>query len=459
MVWLGDDIIQFMTSAFYTLAGAGLVLGVMILVHEFGHFAAAKLMGVRVEVFSIGFGKRLLGFRRGDTDYRISALPLGGYVKMSGVNAVEMAEEHTAEKSDDPGEFMRHPRWQRVIIAVAGPVANLVLAVGLLTVVFALHHEIPYGMYKPAVVGWCQPGSPAAKAGVKEGDQILQIGGTQNPTWQDVQNKIMISPNQPVELRVKRGGQELPITLLPKEEGKQQTGDVGWQPQQPFTVTGLEPGMPGTEAGLRVGDQILSVDGKPIHATGALQAYLQTTKDKPVSMELLRQNQTLALMVTPKLSQVDAHTQSYRIGFISEPTEIEKLPLPEAFGRALNDCRKLSGLVLDLIGRMVERKVSVKQMSGPIEIVRVSGEMVHNRSLNDLMEFMSMISLQLGLFNLLPIPILDGGLIAMLLVESVMRRDINEAIKLRLYQAAFVCLVLFAGMVIFNDVVKMLPGQ
>ena len=133
--------------------------------------------------------------------------------------------------------------------------------------------------------------------------------------------------------------------------------------------------------------------------------------------------------------------------------------MPKAFGRSVEECRKLSGLVFDLIGRMVERKVSVKQMSGPIEIVRVSGEMVHHRSLNDLMEFMSMISLQLGLFNLLPIPILDGGLIAMLLVESVMRRDINEGIKLRLYQAAFVCLVLFAGMVIFNDVVKMLPGQ
>ena len=164
--------------------------------------------------------------------------------------------------------------------------------------------------------------------------------------------------------------------------------------------------------------------------------------------------------MTPKLSPVEmALTQSYRIGFVSEPMQIEKLPLPEAFGRSVEECKKLSGLIFDLIGRMAERKVSVKQMSGPIEIVRVSGEMVHHRSVNDLMEFMAMISLQLGLFNLLPIPILDGGLIAMLLVESVMRRDINEAIKIRLYQAAFVCLVLFAGMVIFNDVVKMLPGQ
>lgn len=447
-----------MTSAFYTLVGAILVLGVMVLVHEFGHFAAAKLLGVRVEVFSFGFGKRLLGFRHGDTDYRISALPLGGYVKMTGVNAVEMPEEHPAS-ADDPGEFLRHPRWHRLIIAVAGPVANLILAIVFLTVVFVVPHEIPFGMNQQAVVGWCLPGYPAAQAGLKEGDKILQVGDEQNPTWQDLHNKILISPNQPLQLRVKRDGQVFPITLVPKVDGKQQTGDAGLQPKQPFIVTALEPGMPGEQAGLKVDDKVLSADGNPIDTTGAMQAYLQKTKSRPVQLEVLRHDKPITLTVTPKLSQVDAHTQSYRIGFVSEPTEMEKLPLPAALDRATVECKKLSGLVFELIGRMAERKVSVKQMSGPIEIVRVSGEMVHYRSLNDLMEFMAMISLQLGLFNLLPIPILDGGLIAMLLIESVMRRDINEAVKIRLYQAAFVCLVLFAGMVIFNDVVKMLPGQ
>jgi regulator of sigma E protease len=450
-----------MSSAFYTLVGAVLVLGVMILVHEFGHFAAAKLLGVRVEVFSIGFGKRLFGFRRGDTDYRISALPLGGYVKMTGVNAIEMEEERPAGAgARDAGEFLHHPRWQRLIIAVAGPAANVALAVLLLTVVFSLHHEIPFGFYQPAVVGWCLPGSAAAQAGLKEGDQIVQIGDVQNPIWQDVQNKVLISPNQPLALRVRRGNEVLPITLVPKAEGKQQSGDAGWLPSKPFLVTALEKGMPGSMAGMQIGDEIVAVDGKPIHATGAMQAYLQSTKDRPVHLEILRQNAPVELTVTPKLAKVEeGPTQSYRIGFVSEPMQVEKLSVSRAFGRSVEECKKLSGLIFELIGRMAERKVSMKQMSGPIEIVRVSGEIVHHRNANDLMEFMAMISLQLGLFNLLPIPILDGGLIAMLLVEAVMRRDINEAIKVRLYQAAFVCLVLFAGVVIFNDVVKMLPGQ
>jgi regulator of sigma E protease len=432
----------------------------MILVHEFGHFAAAKLLGVRVEVFSLGFGKRLFGFKRGETDYRISAVPLGGYVKMTGVNAVEMPEERTeGAPGEDAGEFLRHPRWQRLIIAVAGPAANMVLAVVLLTAVFTLHHEVPYGFYQPAVVGWCVPGFPADQAGLKPGDQLVEIAGLQNPTWQDVFNKVLVSPNQPMSLRVKRGEQVLPVTLTPRADGKQQAGDAGWLPWKPFIVTALEKDMPGEQAGLKVGDEILTVDGNAIHATGAMQAYLQTTKDTPVHLDLLRQGQRMTLTVTPKLVQLDPQTKTYRIGFGSEPMQVEKLPVTQAFSRSVDECKKLSGLIFDLLGRMAERKVSVKQMSGPIEIVRVSGEMVHHRSANDLMEFMAMISLQLGLFNLLPIPILDGGLIAMLLVESVMRRDINEAIKIRLYQAAFVCLVLFAGMVIFNDVVKMLPGQ
>ncbi len=447
-------------SAFYYLSGAVIVLGVMILVHEFGHFAAAKLLGVRVEVFSIGFGKRLFGIKRGDTDYRISALPLGGYVKMTGVNAIEMPEERTvADAGNDAGEFLKHPRWQRLIIAVAGPVANIVMAVLLLTTVFALHHEVPYGLYEPAVVGWCLPGSPAAAAGLQEGDRILQIGEARNPTWQDAMNKVLINPNEPLAVRVQRGAEVLPLTIVPKADGRSQTGDVGWFQQRPFVVTWLEKGWPAALAGLRIGDEIVSADGKPIHATEQMADYLQSTKGKAVVLEVRRNSQTLMLSVTPKLIALDPHTEAYRIGFASRPIQVEKLPIGEAFQRSVGECKKLSGLVFELIGRMAERKVSVKQMSGPIEIVRLSGEMVRERSLNDMLGFMAMISLQLGLFNLLPIPILDGGLIAMLLVESVMRRDINEAIKIRLYQAAFVCLVLFAGMVIFNDVVKMLPGQ
>ncbi|HLK34822.1 MAG TPA: site-2 protease family protein, partial [Terriglobales bacterium] len=168
------------------------VLGFMILIHEFGHYITAKMFGVRVEVFSIGFGTRLLGWRKGDTDYRISAIPLGGYVRMSGENPMEPL-------TGDPGEFLAHPRWQRFIIAIAGPFMNIFLALALLTGVYMVSFSRPIWANKPAVVGYVIKDSAAAKAGIQPGDRILRVGnGELNPTWQQVIPEMVLSPNQPV---------------------------------------------------------------------------------------------------------------------------------------------------------------------------------------------------------------------------------------------------------------------
>src|ERR1700757_2737408 len=160
------------------------VLGIMILIHEWGHYAAAKFFKVRVEVFSIGFGKRLLGFRKGETDYRLSAIPLGGYVKMSGENPMD-------ERTGDPAEFLSHPRWHRFIIAIAGPAMNILLAVGLLTAVYMVHYEYPAFMDEPAVIGWVEADSPAARLGLQMDDRIARVDGIQNPTWEQVEPRIM----------------------------------------------------------------------------------------------------------------------------------------------------------------------------------------------------------------------------------------------------------------------------
>ena len=201
-----------MESFLIAVVSMAVVLGIMILVHEFGHYAAAKWFGVRVDVFSIGFGKRLAGFHRGDTDYRISALPLGGYVKMAGENPLE-------SRSGAPDEFMSHPRWQRFVIAVAGPAMNILLAIALLTGVFMVHYEHPQFFDQPAVVGWVMDDSPAAKSGIEQGDRIVRIDGEQNPTWEDVMLKVMISPKQPVEVAVQRGNDILEKKIRPDAEG------------------------------------------------------------------------------------------------------------------------------------------------------------------------------------------------------------------------------------------------
>jgi regulator of sigma E protease len=457
-------------SILYALVSMIVVLGIMIVVHEFGHFAAAKLFKVRVEVFAIGFGKRLFGvnagkFTFGDmtpeiqerslagiTDYRVSALPLGGYVKMAGENPME-------SRSGDAGEFMSHPRWQRLVIAFAGPFMNIVLAVGLLTAVFMVHYEHPVYLDQPAVIGYVSENSSADKVGVQIGDRITRIDNVENPTWEDVLNHTLISPNQPVTVTLQRGNESLQKTVVPDSVGQDEIGTAGWSPDQPNTITEITEDMPAYKAGLRLGDIIISVDKIPVRNTLAMVRVLQQSKDRAVEVKFVRNGQEKLVTLTPQLVENDGSGKpSYKIGVLCAPVHVDKLGFVSAMNRSIEQNQKNSVLILELVKRLMQGKAKMKQMSGPIGIARQSGEMAQQAGWLPLMIFMSLISLNLGLFNLFPFPILDGGMIVMLLVEGVLRRDISQPVKERIYQAAFVCLILFAGIVIFNDVMKVLPG-
>ena len=428
------------------------VLGIMILVHEFGHYAAAKLCGVRVDVFSIGFGKRLIGFRRGDTDYRISALPLGGYVKMAGENPLE-------SRSGAPDEFMSHPRWQRFIIACAGPAMNILLAVGLLTGVYMVHYEHPVYLDQPAVIGWVLENSPAAKAGIEAGDRITRIDGVQNPTWEDVLLKTAVQSNQPIDVAVQRGNQilEKQVAQDPPGSDPDQYRTIGWVQDEPITVTELEATMPAAKAGIQLGDQIVAINGIAVRSLFSVIHYLQQGGDKPVDITALRNGHQMHFTATPVMTE-EGGQKRYRLGFQSEPVRVDKLPFAQALDRSISENKKYSMLILNLVHKMIERQTSITQMEGPIGIARASGQAARQPGWSPLLSLMAGISLNLGIFNLLPIPILDGGMILMLIIESLIRRDINMRVKERIYQTAFVFLVLFAVVVIYNDIMKALPG-
>jgi regulator of sigma E protease len=429
------------------------VLGIMILIHEWGHYAAAKFFDVRVEVFSIGFGKRLLGFRRGETDYRISAIPLGGYVKMSGENPMD-------DRTDDPGEFLNHPRWQRFIIAIAGPAMNIILAVGLLTFVYMVHYEYPAVLDEPAVVGWITDDTPAAQAGLQPGDQIVEINGIKNPTWEQVDPIEALSPNQPIHFTFKRGDQTFEKTISPEAYGQNEVGFAGWSARQPsMPVTELEPSMPAAKAGVKVGDEILALDGQPVPVLEAMVDMLRKTKDKPVVLTVLRNGQKIDLRMQPELAEVGRNGEKrYRIGVMSLPMKVTTLGPVAAFQKSVDQNKKASLLILELVRKMAERKISMRSVEGPIRIGQAAGQAASEKGWMPLLELTAAISLNLGIFNLLPIPILDGGVIVMLLIESLMRRDISLRIKERIYQAAFIFLVLFAVTVLYNDLLKTLPG-
>ncbi len=441
-------------SILHTIFDMGIVLGFMILIHEFGHYAAAKYFGVRVEVFSIGFGKRLLGFTRGETDYRISAIPLGGYVKMSGENPMD-------DRTGDPGEFLSHPRWQRFIVALAGPAMNIMLAVALLTGVYMVHYEYPAFLDEPAVVGWVHSNTPAEKAGIQKGDKIVRVDGIENPTWEQVDVKDALSPNQPLKFGIERNGKVVEKILVPEPFGPNQYGSVGWAPQESsVTLTVVEPGMPAQKAGIKIGDRILTANGENIPAVEALIQMLSRTKDQPLEIVVLRNGQKQTFTVKPILDSggVAGQEPAYRIGVASVPTKVVKLNFADALKRSLSDNKRSSFLILELLQKMVQRKVSMRQVDGPIGIGNAVGQAAREEGWTPLLLITAAISLNLGIMNLLPIPILDGGVILLLLIESLMQKEISLPIKERIYQAAFVFLVLFAVMVIYNDLVKTLPG-
>ena len=434
---------DFLTSLVAVVA----VLGFMILIHEFGHYAVAKWLGVRVEQFAIGFGKRLIGFRKGETDYRINAIPLGGYVKMSGENPMD-------QRTDDPREFLNHSRWHRFLIAIAGPAMNILLAVILLTSVYMLHYEYPAVDDQPPVIGWVLKDTAAAKAGFEVGDHITRIDDVQNPSWEQVGLKEALNPGQPLSVQVERNGKLLDKTVVPEPTGVDQIGYAGWAPKEnSVIITDLVSGMPADKAGLREGDQIISVDGKPVPALAAMVEQLKETKDKPIEIAVLRNGQPKTFTVQPVLSD-----KWYRIGIGSMQMKVKTLPFGEALKLSLHENRQSGLLILELVKKMVQHKISMRSIEGPIRIGQAAGEAARRKGWTPLMSLTAAISLNLGIFNLLPIPILDGGVILFLLIEGLMRRDISMNIKERVYQAAFVFLVLFAVMVIYNDLMKTIPG-
>jgi regulator of sigma E protease len=445
---------DFLISIAADFAAVAVVLGFMILIHEFGHYAVAKLLGVRVEQFAIGFGKRLVGFRKGDTDYRINALPLGGYVKMSGENPMDT-------RTGDPAEFMSHPRWHRFLIAIAGPTMNILLAIFLLTAVYMVHYEYPVFLDKPAVIEGVKHDSPADKAGLQLGDRIVKVDGIENPTWEQLQPRVWLSPNQPLTVTVQRGDQIFQKTIVPQAVTTSEVGSAGWFPEDPVIVGQLEANSPAANAGLKEDDRIVALDGKPLASIEAMIERLQQTKENPVDLTVIRGGQTLPFRgLRPVLGKTeDPKEQRYRLGFVARSeTKVTTLPFGQALSLSLEQNKKYSLLILELAKKIVQRKVSLKAISGPIGIAQDAGYAAQQKGWTPLMELTAGISLNLGIFNLLPIPIMDGGVILFLFIEGLMRRDVSLRIKERVYQAAFVFLVLFAVMVIYNDLMKTLPG-
>jgi regulator of sigma E protease len=438
-----------------------ILIGVMVIVHEFGHFAVAKLCGVRVEAFSVGFGPRLFGIKHGDTDYKVCLLPLGGYVKMTGETPDQLAttsEEGAAVNPDDPGAFTAHPRWQRMLIGVAGPVSNFILAFVLMGFYFAFINEVPLHEVTSTNIEWIAADSLAAQAGFKAGDLVQSFAGTANPDWEKIDEQSNFNFGQTVPVTVERDGSPVQLSLaLPSDiKGHDfDISDVGIIPQYvhgPIGVFDVPAGTPAAQAGLRGGDAIQAVDGHAFHTVESLLAYLQAGKGAPINLTVIRNGAVLPMVVHP--ARLDT---GWKLGFEAVPPPMRHDPLPsgKAVDKAAEFCRDKSLLIVEVLQGLFTRRVAVSQLSGPVGIARMAGQAAGMRGWFPKIGLAAAISLNLGILNLMPFPILDGGLILLLLIESVIRHDISVTVKERIYQAAFVVLVVFFAFIIFNDVTKL----
>ena len=425
------------------------VIGVLVVIHEAGHFGMARLLGAPVEVFSVGFGRRLWGFERGGTDYRISLVPLGGYVRIPGLGP---------DESDVVGEATEEiellPRWKRALILLAGPATNIVAAVLFIGVAYMMGVETPAFRSEPPVVGWIDPGSPAAEVDLEVGDLVVAVDGSPVTMWSELETSIVTAAENEVVLEVERRGRRHVVRMIPESVTRYGFGYSGLQPPVDPILVQVPAGSAARAAGLEPGDRVTAVDGEPVEQFYDLIRLISPRADEEITLDVLRDGQKLEITVVPR----DVGGEG-KIGVpLIPPSKIEHLGPVAAFATASLECRRMTVETFRIIGRLLTGKTSVKQVSGPIGIAQISGEAARS-GLDSLIWFMGLISLQLGIFNLLPIPILDGGHLTIIAFESAIRRDLSLRVKERILEVGFYALILLMVVVLFNDIVKILPNS
>ena len=423
------------------------VLAVLILVHEGGHFLAARWVGAPVSVFSIGFGKRLWGFKRGQTDYRVSAIPLGGYVRIHGLGP----DESDLVSAEHPAEDLL-PRWKRTIVLLFGPLANVCGAVVFLSLAFVFGAAVVRWEKLPPRVGAVEAGSSAAAAGFQPGDLIVGLNGESVASWHDVAIAATSVGGRPMKVRIKRDGNEQELSVTPVAKGVPSLLDTGITPDIPIEIHRVTAGGAAERAGLAAGDLVRAIDGTPVATQQDVLKALAASPGREITLTIDRGGQSLKVRATPE----DRGGRGLLGVEIGPPRAFVRVSLWRAPVEAVRECASMTRDTFVIIGRMIMGRASIKQMSGPIDIARFSGEAARSGAV-PLIWLLGVISLQLAIFNLLPIPVLDGGHLAVIAVESAIRRDLSWKVKERIMNVGFWLIIALVAVVLFNDVVKALP--
>jgi regulator of sigma E protease len=434
-----------------------LILGAAVVIHEFGHFIVAKLFKIRVETFSVGFGPRLFGKKFGHTDYRVSAIPLGGYVKLGGDESNAPLEGESAPDIPEEEMFNLRPRWQRVLVALAGPVMNVITALSI-PLVGAMMYGVP-AVPAPVVSSIARGGSAEA-AGLQRGDRLVAFNGIENPKWDTIRGEALLSPGQPLPVIVERGGQRVPLTITPipfVEEGET-AGVLDFLPDYgdvPVVLREVMADTPASEAGLQAGDQVIAIGGQSVHSAEQITRYVSEHKTEPIALTVKRDGRQIDVTATArKLSD-----GKVRLGITpSEDIPLHGVGLPGALAYSVDTNLQILRLTGKALGQFFTGQRSARNtLSGPVGIYKAASSSVEKFGWGGFFTTLAFLSLNLGIFNLLPIPVLDGGAIFLLLIEgllAIVGMKLSMRVRDRIQQVGFVVVLLLMVFVITNDILK-----
>jgi regulator of sigma E protease len=441
-----ERVLAFVTDKTLTLAAFVVVLGIIIFVHELGHFMVAKLFRMRVFIFSFGFGKRLFGVKRGDTDYRVSLVPLGGYVKLEG-EADDYLSESTAHEGDGK-DFLTRPRWQRFLVYIAGPLMNVVLTVGVFTALYMVGVYEPSDSQSRPIVGAVTSGLPAQAAGIEAGDEVVAVDGRPISTWEQLQLQTALAPGRVLRLTVRRAGGLRQIEVRPVAVGPDRTGEIGIS--QLIYLLEVTRGRAADKARLRVDDAIVRAEDTAIRRSDDLLAVVANSAGRPLHLRVWRAGRLFDTVVTP-----EDYGDGFRIGVALGYQRVwHRFGPLAAVGAAVDQTARMTALVIDILGRLVTGRLSVRTLGGPVRIAQESGRAARAGS-GAYFGLIAFLSINVGILNLLPLVPLDGGHLLLLMIEGVMRRELSARVRTWLMNTGAVVVFALIGFVLLSDLSKM----
>lgn len=450
-------------SALFIVVAAILLLGPLIAIHEFGHYFVARKLGVKVLVYSIGFGPTILKWtsKKSGIQYQLSALPLGGYVKM-----LDEREENVAEE-DLPYAFNRQPPWKRIAIVAAGPLINLIFAILLFWILF-----LPAQEQLNTRVGKVLADTPAAAAQMQVGDKITAIDGTPVTTWEKLNFALVdrVGETGKIQVQAERAGEiktfSLPIQNFINDQSQSPLDVLGftpYRPQIPAIVSKLSEDGAAIRQGMQVGDQIIAIDGVKMNDWYDVVQVVQASPEKLLKVDVLRNNQVQQLEVMPQGKRDNMGNVSGVLGVQSDPGKIVipedykqtiQYSPSEALFMAVDKTGQLSSMILNSIVKMVRGLIGLDNLSGPITIAKVAGQSAE-MGWQTFISFMALMSVSLGILNLLPIPMLDGGHLVYYFIELIRGKPVSEQIQLVGLKIGMVLLGSMMLLALFNDIMRL----